>query len=58
MIFWYARPLLATLIVGTAMAAWAVRSPAPWSVFSWMLIATAGVVAWGLALVGKRDRRS
>jgi hypothetical protein len=58
MIFWYARPLLATLIVGTAMAAWAVRSPAPWSVFCWMLIATAGVVAWGLALVNKRDRRS
>jgi hypothetical protein len=58
MVFWYAKPLLATLIVGTAMAAWAVRSPAPWSVFCWMLIATAGVVAWGLALVNKRDRRS
>jgi len=58
MVFWYAKPVLATLIVGTATAAWAVRSPAPWSVFAWMLIATAGVVAWGLALVGKRDRRS
>jgi hypothetical protein len=58
MVFWYAKPLLATLIVGTAMAAWAVRSSAPWSVLCWMLIATAGVVAWGLALVGKRDRRS
>lgn len=57
MVFWYAKPLLATLIVGTAMAAWAVRSPAPWSVLCWMLIATAGVVAWGLALVRKRDRR-
>jgi hypothetical protein len=58
MVFWYARPFLATLIVGTAMAAWAVRAPAPWSVFCWMLIASAGVVAWGLALVGKRDRRA
>lgn len=58
MVFWYSRPLLATLIVGTGMAAWAVRSPAPWSVFCWMLIATAGVVAWGLALVNRRDRRS
>ena len=58
MVIWYSKPLLATLIVGTGMAAWAVRSPAPWSVFSWMLIVTAGVVAWGLALVDKRDRRS
>lgn len=58
MIFWYSKPLLATLLVGTAMAAWAVRSPAPLSVFAWMLILTAGVFAWGLALVGKRDRRS
>ena len=58
MVFWYSKPLLATLLVGTAMAAWAVRSPAPWSVFAWMLILTAGVFAWGLALVGKRDRRS
>lgn len=58
MVIWYSKPLLATLIVGTGMAAWAVRSPAPWSVLSWMLIATAGVVAWGLALVDKRDRRS
>jgi len=58
MVFWYSKPLLATLLVGTGMAAWAVRSPAPWSVLAWMLILTAGVVAWGLALVGKRDRRS
>jgi len=58
MVFWYSKPLLATLLVGTAMAAWAVRSPAPWSVFAWMLILTAGVFTWGLALVGKRDRRS
>jgi hypothetical protein len=58
MVFWYSKPLLATLLVGTAMAAWAVRSPAPWSVFCWMLILAAGVFAWGLALVGKRDRRS
>jgi hypothetical protein len=58
MVLWYARPFLATLIVGTAMAAWAVRAPLPWSVFCWMLIASAGLVAWGLALVGKRDRRA
>jgi hypothetical protein len=58
MVFWYAKPFLATLLIGTGMAAWAVRSPAPWSVFAWMLILTAGVIAWGLALVGKRDRRS
>jgi hypothetical protein len=57
MIFWYARPLLATLIVGTATAAWAVRAATPWTSFSWLLIAGAGVVAWGLALVDKRDRR-
>jgi hypothetical protein len=58
MVFWYSKPLLATLLVGTGMAAWAVRSPAFWSVFCWMLILTAAVVAWGLALVGKRDRRA
>jgi hypothetical protein len=58
MVLWYARPFLATLIVGTAMTAWAVRAPLPWSVFCWMLIASAGLVAWGLALVGKRDRRA
>lgn len=58
MVFWYSKPLLATLLVGTAMAAWAVRSPAPWSVFAWMLTLATGVFAWGLALVGKRDRRS
>jgi len=58
MVFWYAKPLLATLIVGTATSAWAARSVSPWTAFSWLLIATAGVVAWGLGLVGKRDRRS
>jgi hypothetical protein len=58
MIFWYAKPLLATLVVGTATAAWAVRAATPWTAFSWLLIASAGVVAWGLALVGKRDKRS
>jgi hypothetical protein len=57
MIFWYAKPLLATLVVGTATAAWAARAASPWAAFFWLLIATAGVVAWGLALVGKRDRR-
>jgi hypothetical protein len=58
MIFWYAKPLLATLVVGTATAAWAARAANPWTAFFWLLIATAGVVAWGLALVDKRDRRS
>ena len=58
MIFWYAKPLLATVVVGTATAAWAVRAATPWIAFSWLLIATAGVFAWGLALVEKRDRRS
>jgi len=57
MIFWYAKPLLATLIVGTATAAWAARADSPWNAFSWLLIAAALVVAWGLALVDKRDRR-
>jgi hypothetical protein len=57
MIFWYAKPLLATLVVGTATVAWGARAASPWSAFSWLLIATAGVVAWGLALVDKRDRR-
>ena len=58
MIFWYARPLLATLVVGTAMTAWAARIPVPWVAFSWLLLLAAGVVGWGLALVGKRDKRS
>lgn len=58
LIFWYARPLLATLVVGTAMTAWAARIPAPWVAFSWLLLLASGVVAWGLALVGKRDKRS
>jgi hypothetical protein len=58
MVFWYARPLLATLVVGTAMTAWAARIPVPWVAFSWLLLIAAGVVGWGLALVGKRDNRS
>jgi hypothetical protein len=58
MIFWYAKPLLATLVVGTATAAWAARAASPWAAFLWLLIATAGVVTWGLALVDKRDRRA
>ncbi|MEO8519321.1 MAG: hypothetical protein ABI438_09060 [Dermatophilaceae bacterium] len=58
MIFWYAKPLLATLIVGTATAAWAVRANSPGDAFLWLVILTTGVVAWGLRLVGKRDRRS
>jgi len=58
LIFWYARPLLATLVVGTAMTAWAARIPAPWVAFSWLLLLAAGVLGWGLALVGKRDKRS
>ena len=57
MIFWYAKPLLATLVVGTATAAWAARAANPWIAFFWLLIATAGVVYWGLKLVDKRDRR-
>ena len=58
MIFWYSKPLLATLVVGTATAALAARAASLWTAFSWLLIATAGVVAWGLGLVDKRDRRS
>jgi len=58
LIFWYARPLLATLVVGTAMTAWAARIPVPWVAFSWLLLFAAGVVGWGLALVGKRGKRS
>jgi hypothetical protein len=58
MVFWYAKPLLATLVVGTAMTAWAARIPVLWVAFSWLLLLTAGVVAWGLVLVDKRDRRS
>ncbi|MEP7035048.1 MAG: hypothetical protein ABI662_11840 [Dermatophilaceae bacterium] len=57
MVFWYTKPLLATLIVGTATAAWAARSASPWTPFAWLLIATAAVVAWGLGLVTKRDKR-
>jgi hypothetical protein len=58
MLFWYAKPLLATLVVGTATAAWAARAANPWTAFFWLLIASAAVIAWGLALVDKRDRRS
>jgi hypothetical protein len=57
LIFWYSKPLLATLVVGTAMTAWAARLPVPWVAFSWLVLLVAGVVAWGLALVGKRDKR-
>jgi hypothetical protein len=57
LIFWYARPLLATLVVGTAMTAWAARIPVPWVAFSWLVLLAGGVVGWGLALVGKRDKR-
>ena len=58
MIFWYSKPLLATLVVGTTTTAWAARTATPWVAFSWLLVLTAGVIAWGLALVDKRDRRS
>ncbi len=58
MVFWYAKPLLATLVVGTATAAWAARSAEPWTVLPWLLLASAGTVSWGLRLVDKRDRRS
>jgi hypothetical protein len=58
MILWYASPLLATLIVGTALTAWGARIEVPWVAFSWLLLLAAGVVGWGLALVGKRDKRS
>jgi hypothetical protein len=58
MVFWYAKPLLATLVVGTATAAWAARAVSPWNAFYGLLVATAGVVAWGLGLVDKRDRRA
>ena len=58
MIFWYSKPLVATLVVGTATMAWAVRTATPWVAFSCLLVLTFGVIAWGLALVDKRDRRS
>jgi hypothetical protein len=58
MILWYTKPLLATLVVGTAMAAWAARPATAWAAFFWLLVCAVGVVAWGLALVDKRDRRS
>jgi hypothetical protein len=58
MVFWYSKPLLATLLVGTATTAWAARAATPWIAFSCLLILTTGVVVWGLALVDKRDRRS
>jgi hypothetical protein len=58
MIFWYARPLLVTLVVGTAMTAWGARIAVPWVAFSWLLLLAAFVVMWGLALVGKREKRN
>ncbi|MEO6142849.1 MAG: hypothetical protein ABIP19_02625 [Dermatophilaceae bacterium] len=58
MILWYSKPLLATLVVGTTTVAWAARTATPWVPFSWLLVLTAGVIAWGLSLVDKRDRRS
>jgi len=58
MIFWYGKPFLATLVVGTATTAWAARIATTWVAFSWLLLLTSGVVAWGLVLVDKRDRRS
>jgi hypothetical protein len=58
MIFWYSKPLLATLVVGTATAAWAARSVTPGVAFTWMLLLTSGVLLWGLVLVDKRDKRS
>jgi hypothetical protein len=58
MVFWYSKPLLATLVVGTTTTAWAARTATPWIAFSCLLVLTTGVVAWGLALVDKRDRRS
>jgi hypothetical protein len=57
MILWYSLPLLVTLIVGTGTAAWAVRAKTPWDAFFCLLITTVGVLAWGLSLVDKRDRR-
>ena len=58
MVFWYSKPLLATLVVGTATAAWAARTATPGVAFTWMLLLTSGVVLWGLVLVDKRDKRS
>jgi hypothetical protein len=58
LIFWYARPLLATLVVGTATTAWAARISTPGVAFSWLLLLASLVVLWGLALVDRRDKRS
>jgi len=58
MVLWYSKPVLATLVIGTAMTAWAARAAHPGSVLAWLLILSAGVVAWGVSLVDKRDRRS
>jgi len=58
MVFWYSKPLLATLVVGTATAAWAARTATPGVAFTWMLLLTSGVLLWGLVLVDKRDKRS
>jgi hypothetical protein len=57
MIFWYAKPVMAALIVGTATAAWAARADSLWNPLSWLLIVGALVGAWGRALVDKQDRR-
>ncbi len=34
------------------------RGAPPWVAFSFLLALSSAVVAWGLALVDKRDRRS
>jgi len=58
MVFWYSKPVLATLLIGTGTTAWAARAATPEAAFLTLLILTAGVVAWGRSLVDKRDRRS
>jgi hypothetical protein len=58
MVFWYAKPILATVIVGTGTTAWAARAKTPWDAFFCLVMVTVGIVAWGRALVDKRDRRS
>lgn len=58
MVFWYSKPFLATLVVGTATTAWAARTATPLVALTCLLVLAAGVVAWGLALVDKRDRRT
>jgi len=58
MAFWYAKPLLATLVIGTATTAWAARADNPSNPFTWLLLATALIGVWGMSLVHKRDRRA